>query len=119
MPDRSLDDPVPDVVEQSEEVVPSANDADELEATGLGMTFGGLITLAPWLEARFGLPATHTLAIAVIVFSVRVLGEREPHNRVEALAGTLFGLVYVAFMLQYLVRIVTPLPGVLPRFVPR
>ena len=76
-----------------------------------GMTFGGLITLAPWLEARFGLPATHLLAIAVIVFSVRVLGEREPHNRVEALAGTLFGLVYVAFMLQYLVRIVTPLPG--------
>jgi phosphatidate cytidylyltransferase len=40
-----------------------------------------------------------------------VLGEREPQNRVEALAGTLFGLVYVAFMLQYLVRIVTPLPG--------
>jgi hypothetical protein len=35
MPDRSLDDPVPDVVEQSEEVVPSANDADELEAADL------------------------------------------------------------------------------------
>ena len=77
----------------------------------LGMTLGGLITIAPWLEATYHVPATHTLAIAVIVFSVRVLGEREPHNRVEALAGTLFGLVYVAFMLQYLVRIVTPLPG--------
>ena len=77
----------------------------------LGMTFGGLITLAPFLEARFGWPATHLLAIAVIIFSVRVLGERDPQNRVEALAGTLFGLVYVAFMLQYLVRIVTPLPG--------
>jgi phosphatidate cytidylyltransferase len=77
----------------------------------LGMTFGALITLAPWLDARFGIPATHSLAVAVIVFSVRVLGEREPANRVEALAGTLFGLVYVAFMLQYLVRIVTPLPG--------
>jgi phosphatidate cytidylyltransferase len=77
----------------------------------LGMTFGGLVTLAPWLQANFGYPAGHTLAIAVIVFSVRVLGEREPHNRVEALAATLFGLVYVALMLQYLVRIVTPLPG--------
>ena len=77
----------------------------------LGMLLGGIITLAPWLEVRFGFPATHTLAVAVIVFSVRVLGEREPHNRVEALAGSLFGLVYVAFMLQYLVRIVTPLPG--------
>lgn len=77
----------------------------------LGMTLGGLITLAPWIEAKFNLPATHVLALAVVVFSIRVLGEREPHNRVEALAGTLFGLVYVAFMLQYLVRIVTPLPG--------
>lgn len=76
----------------------------------LGMTFGGLITLAPWIEARFGLPASHALALAVIVFSVRILGEREPENRVEALAATLFGLVYVAFMLQYLVRIVTPTP---------
>jgi phosphatidate cytidylyltransferase len=78
----------------------------------LGMTFGGLITLAPWVEARFGLPASHALALAVIVFSVRILGERDPENRVEALAATLFGLVYVAFMLQYLVRIVTPTPEV-------
>lgn len=77
----------------------------------LGMALGGLITLAPWIEMRFNLPATHLLAFSVIIFSVRILGEREPENRVEALAGTLFGLVYVAFMLQYLVRIVTPLAG--------
>ena len=77
----------------------------------LGMTFGGVITLAPWLEANYSLPATHTLAVAVVIFSVRVLGERDPRNRVEALAGTLFGLVYVAFMLHYLVRIITPLSG--------
>jgi phosphatidate cytidylyltransferase len=77
----------------------------------LGMTFGGLITVAPWLEAQYGVPATHALALAVIVFSVRILGERDPQNRVEALAATLFGLVYVALMLQYLVRIVTPLPN--------
>ncbi len=77
----------------------------------LGMTFGALITLAPYLEIHFGWPATHALAFAVIVFSVRILGERDPENRVEALAATLFGLVYVAAMLQYLVRIVTPLPG--------
>lgn len=78
----------------------------------LGMTFGGLITLAPWLESQthFGWAAGHTLALAVIVFSIRILGERDPQNRVEALAATLFGLVYVAFMLQYLVRIVTPVP---------
>ncbi|HVU23551.1 MAG TPA: phosphatidate cytidylyltransferase [Opitutus sp.] len=77
----------------------------------LGMTFGGLVTLAPWCEARFGWPASHVLALAVIVFSLRILGEREPHNRVESLAATLFGLVYIAYMLQFLVRIVTPEPG--------
>ncbi|MCR6657668.1 MAG: phosphatidate cytidylyltransferase [Opitutus sp.] len=76
----------------------------------VGMALGGLITLAPYLETRFDLPATYVLALAVIVFSVRILGEREPHNRVEALAATLFGLVYVAYMLQFLVRIVTPQP---------
>ncbi len=78
----------------------------------LGLAFGALITLAPWLEARYGLPAsTHALALAVIVFSLRILSEREPATRVEALASTVFGLVYVGLMLQYLVRILTPLPG--------
>ncbi len=80
----------------------------------LGMAFGGLITLAPWLQLRFGLSAEHLLALAVVVFSIRILGERDPAHRVEALAATLFGLVYVGFMLQYLVRIVTPLPAADP-----
>ena len=31
--------------------------------TGLGLLFGGLITLAPWTEARFGIPA-HPLLLA-------------------------------------------------------
>jgi hypothetical protein len=31
MTDRGLDEPVPDVVEQSQEVVPAADDADEAE----------------------------------------------------------------------------------------
>jgi phosphatidate cytidylyltransferase len=72
----------------------------------LGMALGGLITIAPWLHQRFDLPAAGVLALSVIVFAIRILGERQPANRVEALAGTLFGLVYVALMLQYLVRIV-------------
>jgi phosphatidate cytidylyltransferase len=45
------------------------------------------------------------LALTVVVFSVRILGEREPHNRVETLAWSLFGVVYVPFMLQFLVRV--------------
>lgn len=73
-----------------------------------GMCFGAVITVSPWLAQRFQLPleAGHLLALAVIVFSIRILGERDAKTRVEALAGTLFGLVYVALLLSYLVRIV-------------
>src|SRR3954470_20606386 len=77
----------------------------------LGMTFGALITLGPWLHAQFGWPTALFLPLPVIVFAVRLLGERTPETRVESLASTLFGLVYVAVMLRYLVAIITPLPG--------
>jgi phosphatidate cytidylyltransferase len=79
--------------------------------SGLGMLFGGLITLAPWTQARYGIPAYPLVALAVVVFSVRILLERAPERRVEALSSTLFGLVYVCLLLQYLVRIVTPSAG--------
>ncbi len=77
----------------------------------LGMVFGGLITLAPWAQAALGLPAHPLLAMATLVFAIRVLSERAPDRRVDALSSTLFGLVYVSVMLQYLVRIVTPVAG--------
>ena len=69
----------------------------------LGLALGAAITLAP----RYcpNVTAAELLALGVIVFSVRILGEREPGNRVETLGWTLFGLVYVPFMLQFLVRI--------------
>ncbi len=77
----------------------------------LGLTFGGLITLAPWAEARFGHANHLLLALATVVIAVRLLGERKPENRVESLASTIVGLVYVSLLLQYFVRIVTPLAG--------
>jgi phosphatidate cytidylyltransferase len=77
----------------------------------LGLCFGGLITIAPVLEARLIIPTHFLLALATVAFAVRLLGERAPENRVEALSATLCGLVYVSLMLQYLVRIVTPLPN--------
>ncbi len=77
----------------------------------LGILFGTLITLAPWFEATFHWPAHPLLALATVVASVRLLGERTPENRVESLATTVFGLVYVALLMQYVTRIVTPLPG--------
>lgn len=83
----------------------------------LGLAFAALIMLAPhygpmvspvWAELTA--PGT-LLAAAAIGFALRILGERQPHNRVETLAWSLFGVLYVPFMLSYLVRIAT-LPGV-------
>ncbi|KXU36670.1 phosphatidate cytidylyltransferase [Cephaloticoccus primus] len=76
----------------------------------LGALLGGLITVAPWLAQRFGLPTEHLLALAAVIFAIRILGERA-ETRVESLAATLFGQVYVAFMLQYLVRILIAEPA--------
>ena len=78
----------------------------------LGLLFGGLITLAPWTEAR--LEPARASARRRWRRSCSRSGcsrERTPEKRVEALASTLFGLVYVSLLLQYLVRIVTPLAG--------
>lgn len=76
-----------------------------------GIAIGGVITLAPWIHARWGGPTDLLLPLAIIVLAIRLLGERTPETRVESLATTVIGIVYVAFMLQYLVAIVTPLPG--------
>ncbi|MDE3083866.1 MAG: phosphatidate cytidylyltransferase [Verrucomicrobiota bacterium] len=72
----------------------------------LALLAGAAIVLAPfYLEGR-NIETTDLLAGAVILFSLRILREREPHNRIETLAATLFGLLYVPFMLQFLVRII-------------
>ena len=76
-----------------------------------GMFFGGLITLAPWLQVQFGWPVHLFLPLATVVFAVRLLGERTPETRVESLASTLFGLVYVSVMMGFLVAIITPVAG--------
>jgi len=71
---------------------------------GLGLVLGAAITLAP----RYFEPAlsgADLLALGVIAAAVRLLGERSPAERVETLAGTILGLVYVPFMLQFLVRV--------------
>ena len=57
----------------------------------LGLCFGAIITMAPWLEARVRFPTHFLLALATIAFAVRLLGERTPENRVESLSSTLFG----------------------------
>lgn len=72
----------------------------------LGTTLGALLPLAPRYFEPHGIGALELVAAAVIVFSVRILGERDAQSRVETLGWTLFGLLYVPFMLHYLVRII-------------
>lgn len=76
----------------------------------IGLLFGVAISLAPVAPLVFPdhaslLTPENLLAVATAVFAIRIVGERNPENRVESLGWTLFGLVYVPFMLQFLVRI--------------
>ena len=75
----------------------------------LGLFLGALITLAPWAQAQGWLPAVFSsellLGLAVVIFALRILGEREPENRVETLGWTLFGLLYIPFMFHFMVRL--------------
>jgi phosphatidate cytidylyltransferase len=82
----------------------------------LGMSLGALVMLAPYYAEKL-LPAAPELAApgtllaaGVVAFALRILGERQPHNRVETLAWSLCGLLYVPFMLSFLVRIAI-MPG--------
>ena len=80
----------------------------------LGMVMAAVITVGPlYLRSPVLADASIWLAAAVVAFAVRILGEREPHNRVETLAWSLFGVLYIPFMLHFIVRIVvmdTPHP---------
>lgn len=77
----------------------------------MGMGFGALITSAPWFEAHYAWSSAPLLVLALLLLSLRILSERQGNQRVDALGSTVFGLVYIGVGLQYMVRIVTPLPG--------
>lgn len=78
-----------------------------------GIAFSVAITLAPlYLET---LPALRALGsqttlvligLAAIAFALRILRERAAELRVETLAWSLFGVIYVPVMLHFLVRII-------------
>lgn len=78
----------------------------------MGLTFSVLITAGPYCLAYYvdepellaSLPAG-LLVVALIVSCIRVLGERNPTNRIETIAATVMGLLYVPFMLHFLVAI--------------
>ncbi len=78
----------------------------------MGILFSVLITAAPYTLAYFleepdfinHLP-TVLLVLALIVSCICVLGERDAASRVETIAATMGGLLYVPFMLHYLIAI--------------
>lgn len=72
----------------------------------LGMTLSAAVILVPFYLSKYGVQTIDLLAFAVIAFSIRILGERDPKSRVETLAASLFGIIYVPMMLQYFVRII-------------
>ncbi|HXA14003.1 MAG TPA: phosphatidate cytidylyltransferase [Opitutaceae bacterium] len=76
----------------------------------LGLLVGAVLVLAPYYLETRNILTTDVLAGAVVLFAMRILGEREPHNRMETLAATLFGVLYVPFMLQFLVRTIVLYP---------
>jgi phosphatidate cytidylyltransferase len=76
----------------------------------MGQTFGVLITAGPYVAAYFvddpefiSHVPTGFLVLALVVCCIRVLGERDASNRVEAIASTMMGVLFVPFMLHFLV----------------
>ena len=77
-----------------------------------GLLFSVLITAGPFYASQYltdgeefsGL-APVLLALAVVVYAIRLLGERDNTNRVETLVSSVLGLLYVPFMLHYMVRL--------------
>lgn len=80
----------------------------------VGMGAGACICLGPLYLESYGITTGPLLALAAVVFAVRILGERSARQRLDTLAWTLFGVVYIPFMLSFLVRtvlIAQPLPS--------
>lgn len=78
----------------------------------ISLTFSVLITAGPFYITEYFFAgeeppsfAPTLLALAVVVFCVRVLFERDNTNRIESLIATIVGLLYVPFMLHFLVRL--------------
>jgi phosphatidate cytidylyltransferase len=88
---------------------------------GLGVTLGLLLIGLPYLARRLlalhetGAPPllgpeevesmeSALIAITIVACGLRVMRERQGANRMETLVATVFGLVYVPFMLSFLVR---------------
>lgn len=73
----------------------------------VGMALGAALCLGPLYLDDHGVGPGPLLALSAIVFAVRILGERSAHQRLDTLAWSLFGVVYIPFMLSFLARTIT------------
>lgn len=78
----------------------------------LGVTLGVLLIVVPYFVRQYlgvdqqeGLDSA-LIAIAVVACALRVMHERAGSNRMETLITTVFGIVYVPYMLFFIVRII-------------
>ena len=78
----------------------------------MGLCVSGLMTAGPFYLAFFLQEnyentnlAANLLVLALLISCGRVLRERDAYNRVETVAATLGGLLYIPFMLQFLTGI--------------
>ncbi len=79
---------------------------------GMGLGFGLAMIAAPYYLACYSakpdaIPALAPglLVAALLVSCVRVLGERDTASRIETVAATVMGLLFVPYLLQFFVRI--------------
>ena len=72
----------------------------------IGIVGGAAIALSPLYLEKFGLGPGELLAFTCIAFAIGILQFRTSDHRVDSLAWSIFGVVYVAFLLHFLVRIV-------------
>lgn len=78
----------------------------------MGLFFSVLMTAGAYYLGWYtdgaevmGPVATGLLVLAFIACCIRVLGERDPSSRMEAIAATMLGLFCIPYMLQFLLRL--------------
>lgn len=79
---------------------------------GMGLGFAALMLAGPYYLAWFteeaevpGSVAAGLLVLALLVACIRSLRERDTASRVETIAATVGGLLYIPYLLHFLVRI--------------
>ncbi len=76
-----------------------------------GVTLGFLVITVPYFFREYaGMPEKEgmesaLIAIAIVACCLRIMRERTGGNRIETLIATIFGLVYLPYMLFFIVRI--------------